>query len=74
MAIQADGPTSLFLSSGMELKVMADIKDKMKDKIDQGAEKAKEMTEKAVDKTKEGAKAVGNKVKDAGQQIKNRAK
>ncbi len=35
---------------------MADMKGKIKDKIDRGAEKAKDVTEKAVDKTK-GAKA-----------------
>ena len=42
---------------------MADTKDKIKDKIDQGAEKAKDVAGKAVDKTKEAAKAAGEKLK-----------
>jgi len=53
---------------------MADMKDKMKDKIDQGASKAKDATNKAVDKTKEGARKAGESIKDAGKNIKDKGK
>lgn len=61
-------------SQVLEISLMGDMKDKLKQKIDQGAEKAKDLTAKGVDKTKEGAKAVGEKVKEAGQRIKDQGK
>ena len=48
---------------------MADTKDKVKDAIDSGAEKAKEVTDKAAEKAREAAKGVGKAVQDAGKKI-----
>jgi hypothetical protein len=58
----------------VEKALMADMKDKIEDKIDQGAAKAKDVTEKAVDKSKEAAKAAGKKIEEAGRKIKDQGK
>jgi hypothetical protein len=48
---------------------MSDAKDRVKNAIDAGAEKAKEATEKVADKSSEAAKEVGEGVHDAGKKI-----
>jgi hypothetical protein len=63
-------PLSPGINPTLEAPAMADTKDKIKQKIDQGAEKAKEWTDKGVDKTKQGTKKVGEKVKQAGEKIR----
>jgi hypothetical protein len=51
---------------------MADTKGKIKEKIDEAAEKAKEVTENVADKAKAATKKVGEKVEKAGEAIKNK--
>ena len=49
---------------------MADMKDKMKDKINDAAEKAKDATDKASDKANQAARKSGQKMKNMGEKIK----
>jgi hypothetical protein len=53
---------------------MSDTKTKIKEGIDNAADKAKQATDKAVEKTKNAAQTVGEKVKEVGQNIKDRGK
>jgi hypothetical protein len=54
--------------------LMADTKDKVKEKIDAAAEKAKQATDKVSDAAKGAAQKVGQKVEDVGQKIKDSGK
>jgi hypothetical protein len=51
-----------------------DTKDKVKDAIDAGAQKAKEATDKAAEKAREAAKGVGKAVQDVGKKISDTGK
>jgi len=49
---------------------MADTKGKVKQQIDNAAEKAKDMAGKGIDRTKEAGQTAGEKLKDAGKKLK----
>ena len=53
---------------------MSDIKNKVKEGIDDAAAKTKSVAGKAIDKTKDAVRAGGDAVKEAGNKMKNAGK
>ncbi len=53
---------------------MTDVKDRVKDAIDEGAAKAKNATDAVAEKASETVQTVGEKVQDAGKKIEDSGK
>jgi len=53
---------------------MADVKDKFENGVNKAAGAVKNAGDKAIEKTKEAATAAGQRVKDAGQKVKDAGK
>jgi hypothetical protein len=62
------------LQTPFRRSIMAETKDKVKDKIDEAAEAAKNATDKVSDKAKEAAQKTGQAVQNAGKKIKDAGK
>jgi hypothetical protein len=50
---------------------MSDLKNRAKEKIDEGADAAKKATDQVVDKTKDVAHNVGKKMKEGGKRLQD---
>ena len=71
-AAEGDNKVKRFRDTEKEgIKIMSDLKDKAKEKIDHVADAAKKATDKAADKAKDTAHKAGKKIEEGGKRLQD---